>query len=56
MSKPQSLGRVYGKGTVHIPQEIRKALRLDDGDMVVWTLEDQSKAIVTKARFEQVRQ
>ncbi len=47
-------GQVYGNGTVHIPQHIRRALNLDDGDVVVWVLENGSRAVIYKATVERV--
>ncbi len=40
---------MYGNGTVHVPARIRRAVGLKDGDLVLWTVEENRRIVIVKA-------
>jgi AbrB family looped-hinge helix DNA binding protein len=50
--KAQKLATISSKGQTTIPQEIRKTLDLNSGDVVVFEVEDDGRVILKKVRAQ----
>ena len=50
-----NVSKVYGKGTVHIPRFVREDLHLKDGDILIWAVEQGTRAVFTKAEIRGVK-
>ncbi len=53
--KPVNYSKVYGKGTVHIPEFVRESLHLQDGDVIIWAVEETVRAVFIKAEIRGVK-
>lgn len=50
--KAQKLATISSKGQTTIPQEIRKALDLSSGDVVVFEVKDDGTVVLRKVRAQ----
>jgi AbrB family looped-hinge helix DNA binding protein len=46
----EAIAKVTAKGQTTIPKEIREALKIEPGDLVVWELGPEGKATVRRAQ------